>query len=118
MKEHFTLQSDVYRKRRGNYARLLDICCRECKGSIAVYQKDGAGTLRRLYLDRILFPLSLGQSRKRRNGLQCKKCHEILGTLFLYKKEKRRAFRLYQDAVITKIKKVSEGRTLSTLHKP
>ena len=55
----YSLKNDIYRKARGGYARLLNISCRKCKQLLFVYQKDGPGNLRRLYLDRILPSLSL-----------------------------------------------------------
>ena len=119
MKERLVLQNDVYWKRRGRYARLLDVHCRKCKNHIAMYQKDGAGTLRRLYLDRIFSPSSLRQLQRKKGkinkALQCRKCHEVLGTLSQYKQENRKIFRLYQDAVVTRIKRAPKKKR-SSLH--
>ncbi len=39
--------------------------------------------------------------------LKCKKCAEILGTPYIYIKEKRKAFRLCQDSVIKRLRKLS-----------
>jgi len=35
--------------------------------------------------------------------LKCTKCKEDLGTPYIYKKENRKSFRLYQDALIKKL---------------
>ena len=83
---------------------------------IAMYQKDGAGSLRRLYLDRILSPRKLATLENRRLDeipkLTCPKCKEDIGVPHIYKKEKRKAFRLYQDALAKKIKKLEDQRRL------
>lgn len=92
-------KTDQYRKSRGGYSRWLEIRCRKCKNVIAIYQKDGPGNLRRLYLDRILFPGLLARVQKRPllkiPVLKCSRYHEVLGTPCLY-----------QDAVTKKIKEL------------
>jgi L-amino acid N-acyltransferase YncA len=40
-------------------------------------------------------------------ALKCQKCGEVLGTAYIYPKEKRPAYRLYQDSVIKRIRKIS-----------
>ena len=91
---------------------MLNVCCRKCESVVAVYQKDGPGSLRRLYLDRIFAPAELTdlQALSINNTLvlKCKKCGEVLGTPYIYTKEKRKAFRLYQDSVIKRLRKLSE----------
>ncbi len=104
------LKSDKFRKNRGNYSRLLDIFCRKCNNLALVYQKDGPGNLRRLYFDRIFSPKNMNELQnkklKKTNALKCKNCGEILGTRHTYEKEHREAYRLYQDAVTKKIRKL------------
>ena len=95
------LVNDRFRAARGGYSRLLEIRYRECDHLVTNYQKDGPGALRRLYLDRVRTPI------KKEKILRCKNCEEILGTLIVYEKEKRKAYRLYQDAVVKRITKVS-----------
>ncbi len=111
-KTQFTFKRDKYKTARGGYSRLLDVCCRKCDNVILVYQKDGPGNLRRLYLDRIFAPDDLTglQSLDLKNIpiLKCKKCGEILGVPYIYIKEKRKAFRLFQDSVVKRIKKLNE----------
>ena len=100
MVSQYKLKKDKFNAARGGYSRLLDVSCRKCKGHVLVYQKDGPGNLRRLYLDRIL------DQKNTHTVLKCKKCGEILGTYYIYQKEKRKAFRLYHDAVIKKVRKL------------
>ncbi|KKS56835.1 MAG: hypothetical protein UV23_C0035G0007, partial [Candidatus Nomurabacteria bacterium GW2011_GWF1_42_40] len=50
----FTLKRDKFRKARGGYARILEIRCEKCGHFLALYQKDGPGPLKRMYVDRIL----------------------------------------------------------------
>jgi ribosomal protein S27E len=106
----FILKKDKYKSARGGYSRLMNIHCRKCENVVAVYQKDGPGNLRRMYMDRIFEPAELTNlqnvSLKAIPFLKCQKCGEILGTPYIYQKEKRKAFRVYQDAIIKKIKKI------------
>lgn len=110
MHSNFILKRDKFKSNRGGYSRLLDVCCRKCEKCILVYQKDGPGNLRRLYLDRIFAPIELVDLKKMELKtipmLKCMNCKEILGTPYIYLKEKRKAFRLYQDSVIKKIRKI------------
>ncbi len=111
-KPEFLLKKDKYKTVRGGQSRLLNICCRKCENIIAVYQKDGPGDLRRMYMDRIFSPAELVNLQvldiKDTPILKCKKCDEILGVPFIYVKEKRKAFRLYQDSVIKRLRKVDK----------
>lgn len=106
-----TFKRDKYKSARGGYSRLLDVLCRQCGHVVMVYQKDGPGNLRRLYLDRIFAPDDLTnlQTKSIRDipALRCPECGEVLGTAYIYAREKRPAFRLYQDAVIKKIRKAN-----------
>lgn len=95
------LKNDKYKKARGGYSRLLTITCQKCGSSICQYQKDGAGNLRRMYIDRIIDP-KVSMERK---DLTCPKGH-LLGVKIIYQKEKRPAFRLFVDSVAKKIIKV------------
>ena len=112
-KLNFSFKKDKYKNARGGYSRLLNIHCRKCENLVLIYQKDGPGNLRRLYLDRIFFPDKLVNLEKLNIKdipvLKCQKCGEILGTPYIYPKEKRKSFRLYQDAVIKKIRKLKDG---------
>lgn len=86
---------------------MLELHCRKCNTIIATYQKDGPGNLRRLYMDRIMSPENLTklQNKKLKNikALKCNKCNFLMGIPYIYKKEKRKAFRIFQDAIIKNI---------------
>lgn len=47
------LKSDKYKKARGGGNKMLEILCGECESFVCNYQKNGAGNLRRMYVDRI-----------------------------------------------------------------
>jgi hypothetical protein len=101
---------DKYKKSRGGYSRFLKLSCGKCNRGVAIYQKDGSGPLLRMYLDRIMYPENLVglQSKKLSDisNLKCRKCGEILGVSGIYKKERRKCFRLFQGAVKKKVRKV------------
>ena len=87
---------DQYQKARGGYSFLLKIHCERCDHLLALYQKDGNGPLRRMYIDRILEP----KIPYREGDFICPSCGKIIGTFYLYEKENDRpAIRLYQDSV-------------------
>ena len=111
MEKKLTFKKDIYWKTRGKYSRCLRICCRKCGHLILTYQKDGAGNIRRLYLDRI-FSLSnffnlQNKKLEKISALKCAGCKEILGVPYIYPKEKRKAFRLFQDSIIKKVIKLN-----------
>jgi len=112
MDKSLKIKRDRYKSARGAYSRILNIYCRKCENLVAVYQKDGPGNLRRMYLDRIFSPSSiygLEQSEiKEIKPLVCNKCNELLGIPYIYVKETRKAFRLFQDAVTKKIRKTKD----------
>jgi hypothetical protein len=83
-------KNDKYKRSRGGDSRLLRICCGKCGKEICSYQKDGPGSLRRMYLDRIIDPL-VSLDRK---DLSCPEGH-LLGVKIVYEKEGRLAFRNY-----------------------
>ena len=92
------IKSDKFKKSRGGYSRWLLLSCENCKVPLLVYQKDGQGILKRLYLDRIVAPKMQGNQ-----NLVCKKCKTVIGTPMVYKKEKRAAYRLYVGAIVKKL---------------
>ncbi|MBS3116305.1 hypothetical protein J4421_01790 [Candidatus Woesearchaeota archaeon] len=110
---YFEFKKDEYKSARGTYSRLLNLFCRVCGEKILVYQKDGPGNLRRLYFDRIFSPKKwTNLESKPLNAVQilsCPKCKEDIGTPYIYKKENRKAFQIYQDALIKKIRKLKVG---------
>ena len=110
-KEIFSLKKDKYKSARGGYSRLLNVCCRKCESILVVYQKDGPGNLRCLYMDRIFVPKKLTDLQKidikNIPILKCDNCGEIIGVPYIYQKEKRKAFRLFQDSVVKKLRKIN-----------
>ncbi len=87
----FEFKRDLFKKNRGGWSRLLNIYCRKCSYLVAVYQKDGSGNLRRLYLDRIFAPENLVNLNLKKiediTKFRCEKCKEVLGTPYIYGKE-------------------------------
>lgn len=104
------LKQDRYRKARGGWARLLKISCAACGGELLTYQKDGAGPLKRLYLDRIFAPATLTGLEhaplKRVPKLTCPRCNAIIGMPYCYDKEPRNAFRIMRASFVKKIVKL------------
>ncbi len=103
----FTYRRDSYTASRGRPS-LLEITCERCRAFVALYQKDGPGPLKRMYLNRILAP-----AMKKTKELACPGCGEILGVSIIYAKENRSAFRLFVAAVAKKpitLKKASTKR--------
>jgi hypothetical protein len=104
-------KKDKYKSARGSYSRLMNLHCRVCDNFLAMYQKDGPGNLRRLYFDRIVLPKKLVGLEKKAISkvsiLRCSKCKEDIGTPYVYKKENRKAFKVYQDAIVKKVRKLN-----------
>lgn len=94
------LKKDRYRRARGGYSRLLEISCEHCNNVVALYQKDGPGPLKRMYIDRIIKSGNINGK-----SLVCGKCKHLLGVHYIYEKERRLAFRLFEGAVVKKIVK-------------
>ena len=103
-------KKDEYRKNRGGYSRFLGITCHHCDNKILIYQKDGPGDLKRMYLDRIMFPENLVELQKlpikKVPNLICSKCKYILAIPYIYPKEKRNAYRLFVGAVNKKVTQI------------
>jgi|SRR3989338_3959816 len=103
-------KSDKYRKARGGHSCFLNVLCEHCGAKILVYQKDGPGILKRLYLDRIFALENLASFQKlsvsKIPNLTCAKCKSVLAVPYIYKKEQRRAFRLFVGAITKKITKI------------
>lgn len=93
------MKNDRYKKARGSWSRMLEINCAKCGQHVCYYQKDGAGMLKRMYIDRIK-----GRHSPRKD-LVCNSCNDILGTQIIYRRENRPAYRLYVGAITKKIVK-------------
>jgi len=101
--QEILFKNDRYKKNRGGHSRWLLLSCEKCQNKVAIYQKDGPGILKRLYLDRIVDIKDFSGK-----NLVCKKCQAILGVKIIYKKENRSAYRLFVGAV--------EKKTISRSH--
>lgn len=94
----FTFKKDQYRTARGGHSRFLNVFCDSCSTHLFLYQKDGPGELKRMYLDRIHAP----ETNNKKGDFACPKCGKVIGTFYTYEKEKRSAIRLYQGSVLKK----------------
>ena len=105
--ERFEFKNDKYKKARGGYSRLLDISCGKCGKHLCLYQKDGPGLLKKMYLDRIYESAKYSglenQPLKLIPNLVCIGCGQIVGIPYIYEPEKRLAFRLFVGEVSKKI---------------
>lgn len=106
----FTLKKDTYRISRGGYARFLNIYCKTCGYHLLLYQKDGPGPLKRLYVDRIFAPKEVLAQWKGKNllktcPLKCTYCQISLAKPYLYEKEARPALLLKENSIIKKVAK-------------
>jgi len=106
------IKNDKYKKSRGGKSRILVISCARCSNSILEYQKDGPpGTLKRMYLDRIHLPKRLVGLEKLAiseiPNLRCDNCDNVLAVPYLYKREKRTAYRINKGTILKTIKSIS-----------
>jgi len=107
-----SFKNDRYVKSRGGNSHFLDIYCSDCNHYLLLYQKDGKGSLLRLYLDRIFEPPILArlqfvcESKKSMPSLKCSNCQKLVAIPMVYKPENRLALSLVQGSFI---KKKSEG---------
>jgi hypothetical protein len=104
-------KNDPYRQARGGYTRLLAVNCATWGTHLFLYQKDGPGIVKRLYLDRIyqsnIYEGLQHHALDHLPQLLCPNCGEHLGIPMIYQKEQRLAFRLFAGAITTKISKRS-----------
>lgn len=104
------LKRDEFQRRRGP-PQLLAIHCSSCGKKVATYQKDGPGSLKRMYLDRIFEPKDLAnlQTSARKPSdygpLLCPDCKAQLGSPSVYEPEKRLAFTMIPGKVKPKKQK-------------
>lgn len=104
-------KKDRYVKVRGGSSEFMNIYCSNCESHVALYQKDGPGSLIRMYLDRIFEPVNLAslQDSSQKSSLpslKCPSCSTLLATPMVYKAENRLALRLIRGAIF---KKRSDG---------
>ena len=94
-------KKDIYTKNLGFYYEFLNLYYRKCGTKIAKYQKDGPGDLLRIYIDRILENeelLNFAIDKK----MLCPHCQRLLGLGYLYPKEQRPAYILFQNTIVKK----------------
>lgn len=91
------MKNDKYSQARGGRSRILDITCDNCDKHICYYQKDGAGPLKRMHVDRMIGIKLIDEK------LVCENCDFELGLKTIYQKEKRPAYRLFQNSVKKKV---------------
>ncbi len=94
-------KNDIYTKNRKNYSESLNLYCRKCNEYIAKYQKDGSGDLLRIYVDRIINNETICKFKIDKK-LICPNCKRLLGLGYLYPKEQRPAYILFQNTIIKK----------------
>lgn len=108
----FKFKRDQFKDNRWTHSRIVNLHCRVCDNLFAIYQKDWPWNLRRLYMDRILYPENLvgldKKDIKRVNILTCSNCWEDIWTPYIYVKENRKAFKVYQDMIVKKIRKLKD----------
>lgn len=89
----YNIKYDKYRNSRGGYSRILDVKCEHRSSHVCFYQKDGPGSLRRMYFDRMI------DLQSNDDFLLCKKCKRTLAMKINYEKENRPAYRLFVESV-------------------
>jgi hypothetical protein len=95
------IKKDTYRKKRGNFSKIILLKCKQCKNKIGYHQKDGDGWLKRLYLDRLyLLPNLKPPKFILEEYLTCQKCKNKFAKAIIYKKENRKAFSIIKDSLI------------------
>jgi len=106
------IKKDRFSRARGGNSEFLNIYCSSCNAYIALYQKDGSGSLMRMYLDRIFEPVGLSDlqekacDKKSTPNLTCPSCKSLIATPMIYTPEKRLALRMIKGKFY---KKKSDG---------
>lgn len=101
MAQVFTLKNDQYRRERGGTAVFLSLSCANCSRLVAIYQKDGPGSLVRCYLNRFFYPQELAllhrdpavSSEAKVPPFRCVGCGTLFGMPMRYR-DGRLAYRL------------------------
>jgi len=105
-------KKDIFTVNRWNYSRRINLHCHKCDHIFATYQKDWPWNLRRLYFDRIMSPKTLTklveQNLESIPNLRCWNCNFEIWVPYIYEKENRPAFRIYQDAIKKSIRKLKD----------
>lgn len=91
--------NDKYTKGRGKFSKRVTIKCVNCAEIVFSYQKEGNGAIEKLYFDNILDNFAVKKDAK----LICPKCEKVLGSRFIFGKDKKMAFKVYPGAIFYKI---------------
>jgi len=89
-------------------SRIFQIYCSKCGSEVCVYQKEGAGNLLRIFLNKIISPNNMVEmfktikTKRDLHGLKCPSCGELIGVPMIYDKDNRLAFRLIPNKIIKK----------------
>ena len=79
------IKKDKYLRKRGGTAKIIKISCMQCDSLVFVYQKDGTGSLKRCYLNRIISPEYYSNKNiNELNNLVCA-CGNVIGSPFKYR---------------------------------
>lgn len=92
------LKKDKYFENRKGYSQIYSIHCAKCDELLTYYQKDGGGHIKRLYLDRINNPI-YKQDFSIDKKISCHKCGSLIGLGYLYNKEQRPAYKLFEQSI-------------------
>lgn len=104
--------SDKFRNNRGSWSRILKVSCKSCRTFLFHYQKDGAGPLKRSYLDRILDKNTLAVQN---DWVYCPHCKICLGFNEPYAKEDNRpAVRWAVESIEYMIGSLMDTKTIKT----
>src|SRR3990167_4837045 len=106
----FQIKRGKFKNARGKYSRFLNIYCSHCGEHILLYQKDGPGVLKRLYLDRIFAPEKLSSQQnipliEDIPQLFCSRCERLIAIPGIFSKEQRNVYLLLSYSFIYKISK-------------
>jgi hypothetical protein len=106
------MRKDKFRSARGGRSRLLRISCSGCETEILLYQKDGPGTLKRMYFDRIHAPERLvglqHKDQKQLAMLTCGACGRMIGVPTYTKKKRGMRSAVFQDAITKHVMSAKE----------
>ncbi len=107
--DKFKPRKDNYSRARGGPTKFLYVSCSSCHEPAMIYQKDGPGTLRRYYSDRIVWPPRLVQEQskvtaetvKQAGSLACSTadCGNVFAHPMVYEPENRPAYRAIPGSV-------------------
>ena len=84
-------------------SRSFSIYCSQCNEFILRYQKEGSGSLIRVYLKKILEPEYFKQYKNKKKKLEipplgCPKCQQRIGAPSIYEPGHRSAYRLIKGS--------------------